>query len=86
MMQSLLTSEIFGYVSFGAVFGMISFTSQVSSGAGPLLVGLLEEATGGYETPFLVTAGVTLAAAVVVLLARPVRPPDGEASPAYPPA
>lgn len=79
MMQSLLTSEIFGYVSFGAVFGMISFTSQVSSGAGPLLVGLLEEATGGYETPFLVTAGVTLAAALVVLLARPVRPPDGDA-------
>ena len=78
MMQSLLTSEIFGYVSFGALFGMISFTSQVSSGAGPLLVGLLEEATGGYETPFLVTAGITLAAAVVVLLARPVRPLEAD--------
>ena len=73
MMQSLLTSEIFGYVSFGAVFGMISFTSQVSSGAGPLLVGLLEQATGNYESPFLVTAGITLAAAVVVLFARPVQ-------------
>ncbi len=81
MMQSLLTSEIFGYVSFGAVFGMISFTSQVSSGAGPLLVGLLEQATGGYESSFLVTACITLAAAVVVLFARPVRLPEADPSP-----
>ena len=40
------------------------------------------EATGGYETPFLVTAGVTLAAALVVLLARPVRPPADAREPA----
>ena len=86
MMQSLLTSEIFGYVSFGAVFGMISFTSQVSSGAGPLLVGLLEQATGSYESSFLVTAGITLVAAVVVLFARPVRVPEADPAPAYPPA
>ena len=86
MMQSLLTSEIFGYVSFGAVFGMVSFTSQVSSGAGPLLVGLLEQATGRYESAFLVTAAVTLAAALVVLLARPVSPPEPEASLAYVPS
>lgn len=86
MMQSLLTSEIFGYVSFGAVFGMISFTSQVSSGAGPLLVGLLEETTGGYDTPFLVTAGITLAAAGVVLFARPVRPEERADAPSYPPS
>ncbi|MCY3881287.1 MAG: MFS transporter [Chloroflexi bacterium] len=86
MMQSLLTSEIFGYVSFGAVFGMISLASQVSSGAGPLLVGLLEQATGSYEMPFLVTAGITLAAALVVLLARPVLPLSGDQSPSYPPS
>ena len=61
---------------------MISFTSQVSSGAGPLLVGLLEQATGNYESPFLVTAGITLVAAVVVLFARPVRLAPVESSPA----
>ena len=60
---------------------MISFTSQVSSGAGPLLVGLLEQATGNYESPFLVTAGITLAAAVVVLFARPVRLRPGRVLP-----
>ncbi|HCV00490.1 MAG: hypothetical protein CL897_04745 [Dehalococcoidia bacterium] len=80
MMQSLLTSEIFGYVSFGAVFGMISLATQVSSGAGPLLVGLLEEPMGGYETPFLITGGITLVAALVVLFARPIRPPQGDSS------
>ena len=74
MMQSLLTAELFGLVSFGAVFGALTFAGQVSSGAGPLLVGLMEQAGGSYETAFTVTAGVTFAAALAVLFARPVRP------------
>ena len=73
MMQSLLVGEIFGLVSFGAVFGLISFAGQTSSGIGPLLVGLLEDATGGYETPFTVTALITFGAALMVWWARPVR-------------
>ena len=76
MMQSLLVSEIFGLVSFATVFGLVSFSSQTSSGAGPLLVGVLEEASGGYETPFLITAAITFAAAVVVTFARPPAPPN----------
>ena len=81
MMQSLLVGEYFGLVSFGAMFGVVSMASQIASGAGPLLVGALEDATGSYDTPFLVTAGLTLAAAVVVLL---VRTPQAEAPPGAP--
>jgi hypothetical protein len=73
MMQSLLVGEIFGFVSFGAIFGLISFAGQTSSGIGPLLVGVLEDATGGYETPFTVTALITFGAALVVGWVRPVR-------------
>ena len=80
MMQSLLVGEIFGLVSFGAVFGLVSFASQVSSGAGPLLVGLLEQSSGGYEAPLTVTACITFVAALVVLFARPLRPPKGPAA------
>jgi len=72
MMQSLLVGEIFGLVSFGSIFGLVNFAGQVGSGGGPFLVGLLEDATGSYTIPFLVTAGLTYLAAVVILFARPV--------------
>ena len=75
MMQSLLVSEIFGMVSFGAVFGVVSLASQVGSGVGPAVVGALVDATGGYAVPFTITAIVTYAAAGVVLLARPLPAP-----------
>ena len=71
MMQSLLVSEVFGMVSFGTVFGLIGVASQTGSGLGPLLVGWLEDRTGGYSAPFTVTAGLTFAAAAILLLARP---------------
>ncbi len=74
MMQSLLVGEIFGMVSFGAVFGLISFAGQASSGLGPLLVGLLEDSTGSYTMPFTLTAILTFVAALVVMLAKPVKP------------
>jgi MFS-type transporter involved in bile tolerance (Atg22 family) len=85
MMQSLLVGELFGMVSFGAVFGLISFAGQAGSGIGPIGVGFLEDQTGGYTIPFTVTAVVTYLAAVAVLFARPARqagasearPPDG---------
>jgi sugar phosphate permease len=87
MMQSLLVGEISGMVSFGAIFGLIAFAGQTSSGLGPLLVGVLEESTGSYTTAFTLTAILTYVAAIVVGLARPVRargvgmgpaPPDPE--------
>jgi sugar phosphate permease len=71
MMQSLLVGEIFGMVSFGAVFGLIAMAGQASSGIGPIGVGWLHDLSGGYTVPFTVTAAITYAAAVVVLFARP---------------
>jgi sugar phosphate permease len=71
MMQSLLVSEIFGMVSFGAVYGIVAMAGQVGSGLGPFVVGLLEDRSGSYELPFTVAALVTYGAAFVVLLARP---------------
>lgn len=70
MMMSLLVGEVFGTVSFGAVFGLVSLVGQTGSGAGPLLVGALEDATGGYRVPFLVTAAATLAAAGAIASLR----------------
>ncbi len=71
MMQSLMVGEIFGIVSFGTVFGLISLAGQVGSGGGPLMVGVLKDATGGYTVAFTVTAILTYLAAIVVIFARP---------------
>jgi sugar phosphate permease len=81
MMQSLLVGEIFGLVSFGAVFGLISLAGQAGSGIGPILVGFLEDQTGGYTTPFTVTAALTYLAAFVVLFAKPEKSARAAASP-----
>jgi MFS family permease len=74
MMLSLLVAEIFGMVSFGTVAGLIGLATQTGSGAGPFLVGWLEDLTGSYTAPFLITALTTIVAAVVVGLARPPAP------------
>jgi sugar phosphate permease len=73
MMQSLLVGEIFGMVSFGAIFGLVSLAGQVGSGLGPIGVGIVHDATGGYGVPFTITALLTYAAAGAVLFARPEK-------------
>ena len=70
MMQSLLVSEVFGYVSFGTVFGLIVLATQVASGLGPLMIGILEDAFGSYAFPLTLTALLTFAAALPLPLAR----------------
>ena len=76
MMQALLVSEVFGYVSFGAIYGLLALATNISSGVGPWMIGLMEDAVGSYELPLTVTALLTFAAALPVWFARaqPPRP------------
>ena len=80
MMQSLLVGEVFGMVSFGAIFGLISLAGQVGSGLGPILVGWLQDRTGSYAIPFTVVAIATYAAAAAILIVRPIPPPAASAA------
>ncbi len=73
MMQSLIVGELFGMVSFGAIFGLISLAGQAGSGIGPIGVGIIHDQTGGYTIPFTITALLTYLAAVAVLFARPAK-------------
>ena len=73
MLLSLLTSDVFGYVSFGAVYGMISMVTQMSSGVGPFLIGLLDDLTGSYEIPLTLVAILTFAAILPIYFAKPPR-------------
>jgi MFS family permease len=76
MMQTLLVGEIFGLVSFATVSGLIGLATQTGSGVGPFLVGWLEDLTGSYTTPFVITALITVVGAAAVSLARPPSTPD----------
>lgn len=78
MMQALLVGEIYGITSFATVYGMTAAAGQAASGLGPILVGALEEATGGYRTPFLLTTSLTVLGAVV--LSRATAPAEPQAS------
>ncbi|MGE3073433.1 MAG: MFS transporter [Dehalococcoidia bacterium] len=73
MMQSLIVGELFGMVSFGAIFGLISLAGQAGSGIGPIGVGIIHDQTDGYTIPFTITAALTYLAAVAVLFARPAK-------------
>ena len=72
MMMSLLTAEIFGILSFGTVYGVVSLAGQLGSGIGLVFMGWAHDVTDGYTVPFVVLAGVNLVAAVIVTRARPV--------------
>ena len=73
MMQTLLTSEIYGVVSLGTILGMLLLATQLGSGIGPWLVGVVEDATGDYRVAFTITALLTYVAAACIVLARPPR-------------
>ncbi len=79
MMQTLLVAEKFGLVSLGTVLGVIGLAAQAGSGAGPFLVGWLEDRSGDYSVPFTLSAVVTLISAGVILLAK--MPVDREPIP-----
>ncbi len=66
MAQSLLVGELYGLMSFGTVYGMVSLVGQLGSGLGLIGMGRLIDAHG-YNLPFLLLAGADLVAAVVVL-------------------
>ncbi len=84
MLQSLLVGEIFGLRSFGSIFGLLTATAQIAAGAGPVLIGYLEQRSGSYSLPLVVTATLTLLGGLAITWARPeaVPPPITSERPA----
>ena len=79
MLQALVTGEVFGLVSFGTIFGVISLAGSLGSAAGLFFTGWALDASGSYDFPFRVLAAVNAVAAVVVWFAA--RPLPSEAAP-----
>ena len=73
MMQSLLVADIFGMVSFAAIFSLRQRGRAGWRGWRTVRHRLLHDVTNGYGVPFTVTALLTYVAAVIIMFARPVR-------------
>lgn len=66
MLQALVVGELFGQASFATAMGVQQVVSQVSSGFGPVVLGMLYGVHGGYPAAFLWLAGGAFVAAWLV--------------------
>jgi hypothetical protein len=71
MLQPLLLAEAFGTREYGRIYSVSQLLTAFGIAAGPALVGLIEEAAGGYTIPFLVVSAGSLLGLVILVLAGP---------------
>ena len=73
MLQPLLIAERFGVREYPKLFGRTQFLSVAGVAGGPWLLGWLHDVAGGYETAYLVAAGMSLAGVLVFYLGGPAE-------------
>jgi MFS family permease len=69
-LQGLYAADVYGERRIGTLMGIQSLIVSVVSATGPMVLGLTVDATGGYRTAMLLTAGL-FGGAFVLLVARP---------------
>lgn len=67
----LAITEMFGLRNYGAIMGVTRLGTTVPLVGGPIMAGLIYDATGKYELMFVITLGFLAVAFVSFLLARP---------------
>ena len=68
MMHPLLLAERFGTRDYGRIYSMSQLVTMIGVAGCPALIGLMYEASGDYEVPFLAVAGATLVGFAVLAL------------------
>ncbi len=76
MLQPLLIAERFGVRDYPRIYSRAQLLGLVGTAGGPLLLGWLHDAAGGYRASYLVAGGLSLAGAVAVLFAGSATAPD----------
>jgi hypothetical protein len=72
----LTVGETFGYRSFGAIMGLVSFVSIPTQVVAPVVAGLMFDAWDSYTLVFTGIVGFYLLGSVALLAARPDRSID----------
>ena len=78
MMQSLITAECFGLVSFATVSGLAGVFTMSGAAFGPTVAGYIFDATRSYQTAFTIFAAMSAVAALVIYFAKPPKPAEQE--------
>ena len=73
LMQAL-RADYFGSSSFGSIMGLSSLIVMLGTTLGPLVAGILADATGSYRVGFLILAGIAGVGMVFFVLATPPPP------------
>ena len=71
MMQSLITGECFGLVSFATVSGLAGVFTMSGAAFGPSIAGFIFDVTQSYRMAFIIFAAMSAVAAVVIQFAKP---------------
>ncbi len=75
LMQAI-RADYFGRTSFAKIMGVSSMIVMLGMTAGPIVAGVLADATGNYEAGFTILAILAGAGSIFFILARPPKHPD----------
>jgi MFS family permease len=78
MLQPLLIAERFGVLDYPRIYSRTQLYGLVGTAGGPLLLGWLHDAAGGYRTSYIAAAGCSLAGCGVLLWGGSAHVPAGE--------
>jgi len=73
-LQPLVTGQLFGTASFGAIFGWVVLIAAVGAALGPGLMGIIYDASGSYSIGFTTFLGVYAVAITALTFARRPKP------------
>ena len=68
LLHPLLIAEVFGVRDYGRIYGRSQLFVSMGNASGPVLAGWLRDHAGGYQTSFLVTAGISVLGLTVYTL------------------
>jgi len=74
MFQPLLLVEAFGIRDYGRIYSLSQLVTAIGVAGGPVLIGLIFEATGDYAVPYFVVAAASLVGLVLLILAGTTQP------------
>jgi len=76
MLQALIIGECFGIPSFATVSGTIGFFCMPGAAFGPMIAGVIFDATQSYQTAFIFFAAASFVAMLAIIFAKPASIDD----------
>ena len=73
--MTAMRADYFGASSFGTIMGFSSLIVMLGMSFGPVIAGLLADATGNYQLGFAILAAGSMLCAFCFLAATPPAPP-----------